>query len=176
MFILASSVSKSLQYLTSTLTQGGEGGHLFKLTCSVVLWEGRNTGNKYHWHGWEVLTVPGPHWVCLPLTACVPFQSTLFRLQVALPGKWALSCMHFPDLRHSGSGSWVLHKGTDSVGPAFCAFPDPSSSGNQVLGECTLPRSGEGVRLISSPVPVARFPGCAAGTPSQACYVSPLGS
>ena len=28
-----------------------------------------------------------------------------------------------PDLNHSGSGSWVLHKGTDSVGPAFCAFP-----------------------------------------------------
>ena len=126
MFILASSVSKSLQYLTSTLTQGGEGGHLFKLTCSVVLWEGRNTGNKYHWHGWEVLTVPGPLWVCLPLTACVPFQSTLFRLQVALQGnclKWALGCVHFPGLNRSCSGSRVLDKGTDSVGPAFCALP-----------------------------------------------------
>ena len=125
MFILASSVCKSLQYLTSTLTQGGKGGHLFRLTCSVVLRGGRNTGNKYHWHVWGVLTVPGPHWVCLPLTACVPFQSTLLRLQVALPGnclKQALGCMHFPDLRHSDSDSQVLHKGTDSVGPAFCAL------------------------------------------------------
>ena len=31
--------------------------------------------------------------------------------------------MHFPGLSHSGSGSQVLHKGTDSVGPAFCALP-----------------------------------------------------
>ena len=126
MFTLASSVCKSLQYLTSALTQGGKGGHLFRLTCSIVLRGGRNTGNKYHWCVWGVLTVSGPHWVCLPLTACVPFQSTLLRLQVALPGnclKQALGCMHFPDLRHSDSGSRVLHKGTDSVGHVFCALP-----------------------------------------------------
>ena len=122
---LASSVCKSLQYLTSTLTQGGEGGHLFKLTCSVVLWEGRNTGNKYHWHGWEVLTVPGPHWVCLPLTACVPLQSTLLKLQDALQEnclKRALGCRHFPGLSHSGSGSPVLHNGAHLIGPVFCAL------------------------------------------------------
>ena len=50
-----------------------------------------------------------------PLTACVLSQSTLFRLQVALQGnclKWALGCVH---------------------------FPGPSSSGDQVLGERTLP-------------------------------------
>ena len=46
LFILASSVCWSLQFLISDLTQGGEGGHLFRLTCSVVLWEGRNTGNN----------------------------------------------------------------------------------------------------------------------------------
>ena len=55
---------KSLQYLISTLTQGGEGGHLFRLTCSVVLWGGRNTANKYHWRVWGVLAVCGPQWVC----------------------------------------------------------------------------------------------------------------
>ena len=62
--VLASSVSKSLQYLTSTLTQGGKGGHLFRVTCSIVLWGGRNTAHKYHWHMWGVLAVSGPHWVC----------------------------------------------------------------------------------------------------------------
>ena len=31
--------------------------------------------------------------------------------------------MHFPGLSRSGSGSPVLHKGTDSVGLAFCALP-----------------------------------------------------
>ena len=35
----------------------------------------------------------------------------------------ALGCMHFPGLSHSGSGSRVLHKGADSVRPAFCGLP-----------------------------------------------------
>ena len=47
LFILASAVCKSLQCLISTVTHGGGGGHLFKLTCSVVLLIGRNTANKY---------------------------------------------------------------------------------------------------------------------------------
>ena len=46
MFILVSSVCKSLQCLNFTLTQGGEGGHLFRLTCSAVLWGERNTTNN----------------------------------------------------------------------------------------------------------------------------------
>ena len=64
----------------------------------------------------------------LPLTACVLSQSTLLRLQVALQMnclKRALGCVHFPGLSRSGSGSQVFHKGTDSVGPAFCTLPRP---------------------------------------------------
>ena len=52
--------------------------------------------------------------------------STLLRLQLALQGnclKRALGFMHVPGLSYSGSGSWVLHNGTDSVGPEFCALP-----------------------------------------------------
>ena len=59
------------------------------------------------------------------LMACVLFQSTLLRLQVALQWnclKRAVGCVHFSGLSHSGSGSRVLHKGADSVGPAFCAL------------------------------------------------------
>ena len=37
--------------------------------------------------------------------------------------KRALHFVHFPGLNHSGSGSQVLHKGTDSIGHAFCAIP-----------------------------------------------------
>ena len=44
MFILFSSVCKSLQCLISALTQGGEGGHLFRLICSLVLMEGGRGG------------------------------------------------------------------------------------------------------------------------------------
>ena len=65
---------QSLQCLISTLKQEGKGGHLFRLTCSVVLWGGRNTLNKYHWRVWGVLSVSGPHWVC-PCSRCVCFPS-----------------------------------------------------------------------------------------------------
>ena len=34
-----------------------------------------------------------------------------------------LGCMHLPGLSCSGSGSWVVLRGADSVGPAFCALP-----------------------------------------------------
>ena len=117
----------------------------------------------------------GPHWVC-PRSRRVLSRSTLLRLQVALQGNClqrALGCMHFPGLSHSGSGSRVLHKGADSVGPVFCALTGLSSSGPQVLGEFTLP--GE-VRLIASFIPAARFPGCTAGASSQVCHMSLLGS
>ena len=70
---------------------------------------------------WATLGLPPP-----PPMECVLSWSTLLRLQVALPGsclRWALSCMYFPGLSHSGSGSRVLQKETDSVGPAFCVLP-----------------------------------------------------
>ena len=68
---------------------------------------------------WTTLGLP-------PLTACVLSQSTLLRPQVALQEnslKWALGCMHFLGLSCSGSGSQVIHKGTDSVWPEFFALP-----------------------------------------------------
>ena len=73
---------------------------------------GRNTANKCHWRLWGVLAVSGPYWVC-------PHS-----WYVCFPGlKWVLGCVRFPGLSCSGSGSQVLHKGTDLVGPAFCALP-----------------------------------------------------
>ena len=93
----------------------------FRLACSVVLWGGRNTANKYHWC---VLTVIQPHWVC-PRSLRVCFTSLhcsgsrllCWELSDAGPRLHAL-----PRSSHSGSGSWVLHKGIDSVGPVFCAL------------------------------------------------------
>ena len=60
------------------------------------------------------------------LTVYVLSRCTLLRLQVALHGnclRQAFGCVHFPGLSHSGSGSQVLHKGTDLVGRVFCALP-----------------------------------------------------
>ena len=123
LFILASSVCKSLQCLIPALTQGGEGDHLFRLTCSVVLWGGRSTANKYHWHVWGVLTVSGPHCICPCSWQHMLSQSTPIKLQVSLQGycpKQALQFLHFPGLSCSGSDSQILPKGTDSVGVILC--------------------------------------------------------
>ena len=79
---------------------------------------------------WATLGLP-------PLTACV-FPVYTAQAPVCSAGnclRRALGCVHFPGLSLSGSGSRVLHKAADSVGPEFCAFPGPSSSGDQVLGE-----------------------------------------
>ena len=138
---LDSSVCRSLQCLISTLKQWGEGILLFTLTCSVMLWGGRNTANKYHWCVWGVLTVSGPHWVC-PHSQHVCFPSLHCSGSRLLCREQALGCVHCPGLSHSGSGSQVLHKGADLVGPAFCALPGPSSSGDQVLGERSCPKLG----------------------------------
>ena len=35
----------------------------------------------------------------------------------------ALGCLHLPGLNNSGSGTRVVLRGADSVGPAFCALP-----------------------------------------------------
>ena len=35
----------------------------------------------------------------------------------------ALGCMHLPGLSRSGSGTRVVLRGIDSVGPVFCALP-----------------------------------------------------
>ena len=75
---------------------------------------------------WGVLAVYGMHWVCPSSQQHVLSWSTLLSLQVALQGyypKWALDFLHFPGLSCSDSGSQVLHKGTDSVEPVFCALP-----------------------------------------------------
>ena len=68
---------------------------------------------------WTTLGLP-------PFIAPVLSLSTLLRLQVALQGnclRWALGCVHSPGLSHSCSGSQVLPKGADLVGPVFCALP-----------------------------------------------------
>ena len=70
--------------------------------------------------------------------------------------KWALGFVHFPDLSWSGSGSQVLHKGTESVGHAFCALCRSEWLRWPQLGECTVP--GRLCVLIMSLAPAAQFP------------------
>ena len=152
MFILASSVCKSLQYLTSTLTQGGKGGYLFRLTCTIVLRGGRNTAYRYHWRVWGVLTVSGSHWVCChSRRVCFPGPHCLgFRLFCWELSEAALGCVHFPGLCRSGSGSRVPHRGTGSVGPAFCALPRSEQLRRSGAWPAHTPQVR---RILSSPRP-----------------------
>ena len=90
---------------------------------------------------WATLGLP-------PLRACVLSQSTLLRLQVALQENflnWAVSCMHFPGLSCSGSGSWVLHNGTDFLGPVFCALPRSEQLRRPGAWQSQSPPGGEGI-------------------------------
>jgi len=117
---------------------------------------------------WTTLVLP-------QLTACVPSQSTLLSLQVALQGncpKQALGFVCFPGLSCSGSGSQVLHKDTDSAAHAVCALPRSEQLRRPGAWRAHCPRWS--VRLITSPVPAAQFPGCVARAPSQVCCVCPL--
>ena len=136
----------------------GKGGHFFRLTCSVVLWGGRDTANKYRWSVWGVLAVYGPHCICPSLQRRVLPELTLLSLQGALQGycpKQALHFVNFPGLSYLGS--WVLHKGTDLVGEHFVPFPGLSSSSEEVLGKHTVP--GGLCILITSLVLAVQFAG-----------------
>ena len=115
---------------------------------------------------WTTLGLP-------PLTAPVLSLSTLLRLQVALQGnylKWVLGCVHFPGLSCSGSGSQVLHKGTDMVGPVFCALPSSEQLRQPCAWQVHLPRWA--VSVNHHPLLATWFPGCSMRVPSQVLCVS----
>ena len=178
MFILASSVCKSLQCLICTLTQGSKGDHLFRLTCSVVLWGGRNIANK------NITGVCGECLQCMDHTEFAPTRSMCaFQVYSAQaprcsarewskvgPGLCALP--RTMPLRFRFSGTPQRHKlGWACV---LCSSQVRAAQAKKSLASALSP--GEAVCLTSSPVPAALFPGCAAGAPSQVCHVSPLGS
>ena len=65
-------------------------------------------------------------------------------------------------------------QGTDSVGSAFGALPRSEQLSRPSAWGAHSPQVGSASYHL--PIPVAGFPGCAAGELSQVCHVSPLGS
>ena len=139
--VIASSVCWSLQCLASALTQRGRWRTLFFffffwLTCSVVLWGGREGCCKQITlactrNASATLGLPPVHGPCsLPAHAAQALGCS------AGNHPWsALGCLHFPGPSHSGSGTRVVLRGADSrLGLRFVPFPDPSSSGDEVFG------------------------------------------
>ena len=138
-----------------------------------LLWGGRNTANKYHWHVRVVLTVSQPHWVCphsqrmcFPSLHCSGSRLLCRELSEvgpeldALPRSKALSFSGTPQRRRLG---WA------------CILCPSQVQAAQVTRASTVALSW-GLHLIASPVPAAQFSGCTMGTPSQVCCVSLLGS
>ena len=153
---------------------GGEGGHLFRLTCSLCCGDRRTLQTN-------TTGMCGDCSQCIDHTGFATAQGSMY-----FPGP------HCP-------GSRVLCKGPVLSGPAFHAltkckplrfsgtpqghrprwavcfvlFPGPCSPGDWVLGEHTVP-DGHCVLFIS-PVLDTQFPRCSVNALSQVCCVSPLG-
>ena len=121
--VLASSVCWSLQCLISSLTQGGGGGHfvlgsLVQSRCGEGgTLQTNNTGVCS-----QCLSHSGPapaHGACaLPV-----HTAQALGCSTGNNPRPALGCMHLPGLSRSSSGTRVVLRGTDSVGPAFCTLP-----------------------------------------------------
>ena len=120
------SVCWSLQCLVSTLTQRGPWRTLFffRLTCSVTLWGGREGCCKQITlacarSASATLGLPPVHGAC-SLSA---HAAQALGCSTRNHPRPALSCLHFPGPSRSGSGTPVVLRGADSIGPAFCALP-----------------------------------------------------
>ena len=110
---------------------------LFRLTCSVTLWGGREGGMLQ-------TDNTGVHLQCLSHTGSAPAHG-----MCSLPAhtaqalgcstgnhpRPALGCLHLPGPSRSGSDTWAVLRGADSrLGLRFVPFPDPSSSDDEVFG------------------------------------------
>ena len=138
LFILAFSVCNSLQFLISTLTQGGESGHLFRLTCC-------GEGGKLQTNITGMCGRARSEWATLglpQLTAACAFQFYTAQAPGCSAGLLSKVSPAFRVLPRS-----TLHRfrfgysirPQTRLGVHFVPFPGPSSSGNQVVGEHTVP-------------------------------------
>ena len=108
----------------SALTQGGGGGHFFRLvqSCSGEVGKLQTNITGVCGECSQCLGHTGfahTHGVC----AFPVYTAQALGCSAGNYVRRGLGCMHFPSLSLSGSGSQVLDKGPDLVGPVFCARP-----------------------------------------------------
>ena len=108
---------------------------------------------------WATLGFPCSWHMCFPSLHCSGSRLLCRELSKVGPRLCAL-----PGLSCSGSDFGYSTKAQIRLGLQFAPFPGPSSSGDQVLGECSLP-SWVG-HFNTSPVPASWFPGCIVRVPS----------
>ena len=126
------------------------------LTCSVMLWGGRDAANKSHW---RVLTVPQPRWAYPPHGACSLPAHTAQALGCSAGNHpWpALAPPGSKPLRFRHSGSPQRRR----LGWA-CVLCSSHVRAAQVM-RCLVSANAAAYRL-----PATRLSGCKTGAPSQA--------
>ena len=115
-----------------------------------MLWGGRITANKYHWHVWGVLAVTQPHWVS--------------------SRSWHV-CFHGLHFSHSRLLFWELSE----AGPGLRALPRSKSLRFRFSGIPQRCRLGWACVLCPSQVQGAQVIRClvSAVTPKWGCILSP---
>ena len=130
--VIASSVSWSLQCLISALTQRGRWWKLFSFFLSFFFFLGSLVQSRCGERGTLQTNNTGACSQCLSHTgpasahsACSLHAHTTQALGCSAGNyPWlALGCLHLPGPSRSGSGTRVVLRGPDSVGPRFCALP-----------------------------------------------------
>ena len=121
--VLASSVCWSLQCLISTLTQRGRWWTLF---LGSLVQSHCGEGGTLETNNTGVCSQCLSHTGSAPAhSACVLAAHTAQALGCSTGShlRPALGCMHLPRLSCSGSGTQIVLRGADSIGPTFCALP-----------------------------------------------------
>ena len=130
--VIASSVCWSLQCLVSALTQRGRWWTLFSFFLFFFFFLGSLVQSRCGERGTLQTNNTGACSQCLSHTgpastqgACsLPAHAAQAVGCSARNHPWpALGCLHLPGLSRSGSGTRVVLRGADSVGPVFCALP-----------------------------------------------------
>ena len=141
--VLASSVCWSLQCLISSLTQVGRWWTLFwaHLFSHAVGREGRTLQTNDTGMCSQCLSHTGPapaHGAC----ALPAHTAEALGCSSGNHSRLALGCMHLPGPSRSGSGTQEVLRGTDLVGPAFCAQFSGCTTGapSQVGVDCPEPQ------------------------------------
>ena len=158
-FVYSGFLCKYLQCPISALTQGGKDDQLFRLTCSVVLWGGRDTANKYR-------GVCGECSQCMDHTGFAPVQGSVCFLGLHCSGSRVL-CRALSKADPAFHGlprskllrfrfSGILQGHTQSVGHVFCALPRSEQLRQPGVWQAHCPMWA--VCLNHLPSPAARFP------------------
>ena len=124
--VIASSVCWSLQRLVSALPQRGQWRTLFFFFLGSLVQSRCGEGGTLQTINTGMCSQCLSHTGSAPTHGACSLPAHTAQALGCSAGNhlWpALGCLHLPGPSRSGSGTWVVLRGADSVGPAFCALP-----------------------------------------------------